>query len=1828
MTEPVAFALEGYSIRDRVRQGREVSVYQAVRSHDGLRLAAKVPNSLHPAPEVIRRLRHEFEILRRLDHPNVCRAHALVPSGSGCVLFSEWYDGRTLARGGDRQPFTTAAFLDAAVQMVEAVAHTHDSGVIHGDLSPSNFVLENDHGRVTLIDFGLATASQNETADAIGAAALGGTLAYISPEQTGRTGHRLDYRSDYYSLGATFYEMLTGRPPFSAPDRMALIHQHLATAPIRPSDVGPDVPGVLSDIVLKLLAKSPDDRYQSSAGLLADLERCRSTVLPGGSIEPFEIAERDHSSVFHVPQRLYGREPEVQALIDAFHRTVDAGAPSMVLVAGEPGVGKTSLVREVQTPIVERSGRFVGAKFDQFRRNVPFATLIEALRDLVRQVLAEPDEVVLHYKDRLVGALGANGQLVIDVIPELERITGPFETTADLAPAESRNRFQQVFRSFIATFAEPEHPLVIHLDDVQWIDSSTLRWVEASMLDRSLGPLMMICTYRDNEVTASHPFAVAIDRLSGEGVAADTIEIAPLPASTVAEIVGDTLWRDTADVAPLAELLHEKTLGNPFFLHQLLDSLHTEGSIQFASESGAWEYDLESIRNAGITDNVVEYMQGRLARFAPASQDVLRIAACIGNTFDLDMLSVAAESTRDDVQRDLAAPLEQGLVVRLGPESDIDLVRYRFQHDRVQQAAYRMWDEQGAQAIRLRIGRRILADCDDAAHDDRLFDLLGHLNVAHELITDRDERTRIATLNVAAAARARMSTAYDPALSFVRSGMMIAPGDVSQRLLFDLALERAECEHLNGDQEAAERYFDEALGAAADENERCEVYERKIHFYTNQAKFQRAYETGLEAAKMLGIWLPPRFIPPLLIWDHLNILRITRGRRPQDLADLPELDDDRLRLALRFMGAVAKAAYQIRPELCVSICARIVLLSLRNGYTPETAIGYLAYGVIFRGGVRGDHTAGDEFGQLVLELVDRFDNEQQRAEVTFVYGYFANSWIRGLKDSEDVFRRAYESGVETGDFFHAGCASSATVQNMLMRGADLDSVLLEADRFAEFVTRVHTTESLGTIRVAQQTVKNLDGLTSGIDTFSDGSFDEAAFAATLPEFGSAHLAHYYFVDKLLTQLLWEQFDEAAVTRRASAGYLKESPGMQHGAEHHFLSGMLDARLADGASRAGKYRYERSIRKAVRLHRKWAADSPETFLHKQYLLQAELERVTGHDLRALRYYDMAIAAAERQGYQHLLALAHELAGRTYLRIGMQDTARYHLATAAERYQQWGARALASELSRRYSSVIGGLVLAERSDQRHISTETSGESLDLETVMKSSQALAGEIQFSTLLPKLMTIARENAGAQRGVLLRAQGGGFTVQAEITSDGNVLLPGEREAAQDGWARSVVNYVARSGEPVVLVDAVNEGQFRDDPYIVSAASRSVLCTPLYYLGELFGLLYLENNLTSGAFTEERIDMLTLLSGQISISIANAELYEQLEAKVRERTAQLEARNQLIRQTFGRYLSDEIVDDLLRAPEGTALSGEKRQVTVIVSDLRGFTPLAEALRPEDVVSLINNYLSAMTDVINSHDGTIIDFVGDSVIAVFGAPFTHDDDAVRAIACAIDMQRAMAAVNETNALAGYPEIGMGVALDTGEVVVGSIGSEKRAKYTVLGSHVNLAARIETYTVQGDVLISPNTRAAAGGVLDIGAEIEIHPKGVAEPILVSYVQGIRGPHAIQLPGDAEALVDVQPPCSVSYADIDGKHVGDLEHTGLIHRLSSSAAEVEASWIPEALSNLKVVFGADRDGERVAYAKVAPGPSGSNRFTVTFTSISDDCRTEIDRILTEHSGRSGAS
>ncbi len=1517
--------IDDYEILETLHESANSLV---LRARDGRGVAAilKVLKKDYPSPIELTRYRQEYEITRSLRGEHVIAAYDLRRHQNTLIMALEDFGGESLARLVQRRRPSMREVLDVATRLVHALGEVHAQHVVHKDVNPSNVVWNPETGRLKLIDFGIATRLSRENPVLRSPEVLEGTLAYMSPEQTGRTSRSMDYRTDYYSLGATLYQLATGSLPFPTEDPVELVHSPIAREVVPAHDVDAAVPVVLSRIIGKLMAKAAEDRYQSAHGILHDLAVCER-ALAGEPAPGFEPGQKDASDRFAVPQKLYGRRREVAAVLETFRRVSD-GRSELLLIAGYSGVGKSALIQEVYEPITERRGYFAAGKFDQLQRNVPFSALVRALRDLVRQLLSESEERLSAWRHRLMEALGANGRVIVDVIPEVELVMGPQEPVPELPSAEAMNRFNLVFSSFIRVFCGGGRPLVLFLDDLQWADSATLELLRLMLTDEATENLLLIGAYRDNEVDALHPLTGAVERLRERGATIGRLQLLPLDLPDLRQLVADTLHRPVAEVERLAELVMAKTRGNPFFVMQFLEMLHREGLVTRAA--GRWEWDVARIEAAGITDNVVDLLVEKLRRLPEATQEALRLAACVGNRFDLETLAIVRRQDPAETYAALLPALEEGLVLPVSgletldpaePLSPLLIRHYRFQHDRVQQSAYALLAAEEEQAIHLEIGRRLLATIGQKRLAERVFDVVDHLDRARALIVDADERRQLCELNLEAGKKAKEATAYAAARQYLRVAQEALPAEAWERcypLAIELHMLLAEVEYLVGDFQESEVLADLVLARACTDLERAAVHAMLIVQYTMRTKFGEAIGAGQTLLRLLGIELPLDDLParaPAM----LGRVAARLGERPiASLYELPDVVDPRVRMAHVALRHLTIAAFLANQALFPVVTALAVELSLEHGNAPESALSYANYGLIL-GAFMGRFREGAEFGELGLRLCEKFHPWAPTATVCLVVGSELVPWVEHVGRSLPVLERGWHVGLEQGDILWGGYLAMYKLSHECFMGKNLEALLMAMPEPLAFVQRTKNQGALNGMLAHRLVLANLVGETRDAGEYAAGGLEEAEFRALCEAHHSQMALCFLHILKAQAQYLHRRPAEALASTRAVDDQLAFIVNHVQLAEHRLYQALallaLFSELPEGERPAALEQVRGNLAQLER----WASFCPANFAHKQLLVAAELARVEG-DPAAIDLYDQAIEAARQSELVQDQALASELAARHWLgrsrkgRIGQM-----YLRDARYAYDLWGARRKVEALEAEFADVLVSTPLAtslagtvpatvtQASTTTTTTTRMSGsERLDLASVLKASQAISGEIALADLLRKMVRIVIENAGAQRGVMLLEQGGAWTIAAEgsVDEDEVSVLQGRPLVGSDALCVSVVQYVINTKATVVLHDATRQGRFTADPYVVARRPKSVLCTPIQHHGRVSAVLYLENNLGEGTFTADRLGVLRVLASQAAISIENAMLYASLEAynqtleqKVEERTRDiLRTQDQLVAQ--------------------------------------------------------------------------------------------------------------------------------------------------------------------------------------------------------------------------------------------------------------------------------------------------------------------------------------------
>jgi PAS domain S-box-containing protein len=1416
----------------------------------------------------IERLEHEYALKGELDADWAARPITLTHHNDRVALVLEDPGGMPVDRLLGR-PLDISHFLRIAIPLAGALRQMHECGLIHKDIKPTNILVDSASGRVWLTGFGIASRLPREHQAPAPPEVIAGTLAYMAPEQTGRMNRSVDSRSDLYALGVTFYEMLTGTLPFTAADPMEWVHCHIARQPVPPDERVAGVPRLLSTIVMMLLAKTAEERYQTAAGVEADLRRCLEEWETTGRIEPFRLGTKDASDRLLIPEKLYGRYREIDTLLASFDRVVANGTLELVLVSGYSGIGKSSVVNELHKVLVPPRGLFASGKFDQYKRDIPYATLGQAFLSLVRSLLSQNEEELGRWRDSLSEALGPNGQLIVNLVPELELVIGKQPPVAELPPQDAQNRFQMVFRRFLAVFARKEHPLALFLDDLQWLDAATLDLLEHLVTHSEVRHLLLIGAYRDNEVGPAHPLLRTLEAVRAVDARVHEIVLAPLELDDVGRLIADALHCKPERARPLAELVQEKTGSNPFFAIQFFIALAEEGLLAFDPVAAAWQWNIDSIRAKSYTDNVVDLMAGKLKRLSSTTQEALKQLACLGNGAEIATLSLVHGETEEAMHRAIWEAVRAGLVFR-------EENTYKFLHDRIQQAAYSLIPDERRADIHSRIGRALLASLAPDELAEHLFDVANQFNRGAARLVDRDEKAQVATINLRAGRKAKASAAFASARAYFAGGMaLLDEGDWASRyeLMFSLWLERAECEFLGGDFDKAEQLIAELLQRAVSKVDQAAVYRLKVQLHIVKSENPQAVDSALTCLHLFGIDIPAH-----PTWEQVRIEYETvwrnLDRRPiESLINLPMTTDPEVQAAMQVLTVLTPPAYFTDlPLYCMHLC-RMVNISMQHGMCSASALGYGWLGTIL-GPVFHRYSESYRFARLACDLVDKHGFIASQAKVHFTMGIVA-LWTQPIATAIDCMRAAFRTAIEMGDLTYACYSIDHNVTNLLVRNDPLDAVWREAEIALDFAREAKYDDAADNIRSQQRFIATMQGRTATFSTFSDAQFDEAAFEAQLTADRTATMVCCYWILKLKARFLSGDYAEAlAAADKARPLITGGAVKVAQLVDYFYYTALTAAALYENASTDEQTRWRKLLTTRMERLREWAENYPPTFGNQHALVSAEIARLERRDADAMRLYEQAIQSAHEHGFVQNEGLAHEAAARFYAARGAQSIARACLRNARYCYRRWGAAGKVRQLEQLHPHLRDAAIPAS-------SITTIGApigQLDIGTVLKAAQAVSGEIELDKLIEMLLRIAVEHAGAERGLLILFPADEPQIAAEATTGHGLVEVTLRQTAVSSaeLPESVLHYVSRTRESVILNGALVPNPFSADEYIRQKHVRSVLCLPLVKQAKLIGVLYLENSLASHVFTPARISVLELLASQAAISLENAGLYKDL----------------------------------------------------------------------------------------------------------------------------------------------------------------------------------------------------------------------------------------------------------------------------------------------------------------------------------------------------------------
>jgi len=1673
--------LIGYTTETTIYDSPRTQVYRAYDQKRDRPVILKILKESHATPYRVAEFKREYGILQTLNAAGIISAYDILFHDNQWVMVAEDFGGKSLSGWLDSEKFSLETFFHIALAMCDILGDVHQANVIHKDLNPANILYDKETQQVKLIDFGISTTLSRENPTFFNPYGLEGMLNYICPEQTGRMNRAIDYRSDFYTLGATFYHMITGRLPFIEDDALALIHAHLTLNPIPPHQIRLEIPSLLSNIILKLMAKNAEDRYQSTYGLRQDLEYCYQLWQSSTADSLFELGQQDVPTQFTPLQKLYGRAPQIEQLLAAFSQS-RMGEGVLALVTGQAGVGKSVLVQEIYKSITAHRGYYISGKFDQLQ-NVPYAALLQALQELLTQILTEPEVNMMQWRAKLSQALGANGQLMVDVLPDLETIIGKQSAVPELPVSEAQNRFKLTLFKFIEIFATSEHPLVMFLDDLQWADGASLALVQALLASTSSQHLLIVAAYRQNEINEIHPLTFALQEIEKGNTPVYKINLQPWLLADVQELLVDALATTAEVVLPLAKSVLQKTNGNPFFLTEFLKTLYHESLLSFDPQGGVWTWDMQAIEKRDVTDNVVTLIIDKLHQLPAETQKIIQTAACMGNKFDLRTLAKVSAQRPFSSAQQLWPAIEEGLLFPL--EDSYKMVstmaigaditdttqiavdetinpQYQFAHDRIQQACYSLLPATERTAIHYQIGQEWLTQSDDESLDADIFSIVNHLNLGQELITEPKTQMQLVDLNQMAGQKAKQATAFAPSFAYWQAAwtylqMYHGGKDAAWTAVyadtFAIHCELLELAFVSGYMDQVPQLTDIMVTRAENIADKARIYNINANYYLALSKRQESIEVGLALLAEIDLHIPaePTFQDVFLMGQEVYAL--WSGKEVASFIDLPMMSDPTALVAMKIVAIVGSSAFGASPEL-YSLCAlHSTKLLLTHGNTPRDAAIYNAYGVNLCSYV-GDIASGYRFGKLALALADKEGDVGVQVLTHGLFNFMVRYWQEPLRATLKPLRDVYQTSLEVGALTTAGLFGYQHTLLTYWSGVSLLELEQEVTDYIASFLQTNQQMYLSGLQMQMEVVQSLLGNTADPIALQGTHYNGEHMLPIHFQMEDMYSVCYYHLHAMILAYLFADYNKAMIHADQVEQFNFALFGTASLQIFHYYDSLV--RLANYATSddEAKAAILTKVEDNQEKLQGWAMHAHMNLQHKHDLVAAEKHYALGEFAQARDLYDVAIDRARANSYLNDVAVANERASIYYNKRGMERNARHYLEDAYIAYRNWGATAKVKQLQQIYPQALRAISQKGKGTGTTLSTRTAtstsstsqvyGNSLDLTSVLKAAQALSSEIVLETLLSKTMQIMLENAGAKQGVLILVIDGQLVIQGYADAVQNVITVLQAEPLNDQVVPlGLLNYIIRTQKPVVLNNAVSEGDFTQDSYIQTHQVQSALGMPLLNQGELVGVVYMENNTMHGAFTADRLEVLKVLSTQAAIAIENATLYTNIQSLN-------VAYERFVPKQFLAFLEKKRIIDV-------ALGDQvQRSMSILFSDVRQFTALSEQMTPAENFQFVNQFLGYMEPAITRYGGVIDKYIGDAIMALY--PAAADD----ALQGAIGMLAQLRQFNAQRSRLNLSPIGIGIGIHTGSLMIGTVGSATRMDSTVIGDAVNIASRIENAT----------------------------------------------------------------------------------------------------------------------------------------------------------------------
>ncbi|PZF72625.1 adenylate/guanylate cyclase domain-containing protein [Taibaiella soli] len=1641
-----------------VHSGAQTTIIKNDEQPSSAATCVKITNSEFPSKEVLSYLENELT-LSAVGCTSVRNALQLTTVENHPALSLEYIAGSSLREYMEPASASITDKISVSLNICNALVDLHRHKILHNNICPEHIILNEQSGNAVFIDLGIAHVLEKKAGrhfDIHLAEKM--SPYYISPENTGRINRNIDLRSDIYCTGLVLYELFTGEKPFELKDKSELIYAHIAKKPVPPALIRTKIPLIISDIIMKMLEKNPEDRYQSASGVLYDLEEYHTRQAEGNETN-FPLGSRDFSSRFILPSKIYGKERERETLLEKFE-TCANGAKDFLLLSGVPGAGKSTLVAGIQKSVIAANGFFVTGKFDQLQHSGPYSGFIQAFREVIDLILTKNDQTKTEWRHRILQYAGESGRVLTDLIPDMENLIGSQPQLPELSAVELQNRFNYILAGFIKAIAYEGHPLVLFIDDIQWADTSSAYLFDLIFNDKDIRYLLVICAYRNNEIDEANSVKQLLARLEDENAPCTEIEMSPLTLAHTEELVKDLFRTGQDDNAAFAQLVYDKTKGNPFYTRRFLQSVYDEGFLFFDDESCKWQWNKADIEQMNVSGNVADLMILALKKYPATTLRILQIASCIGNRFDLNLAATVLATGTLSLQEQLRGPLADEIIIDIGGV-------FMFAHDRIQQTVNSLIPENERQEIHLRIGKALSDQSNESKSVADIFTITNQWNAGIDLVIDEQDKLLAAGLNTEAGKKAKSSAAYNQALGYFDTAITLLGNNWTQQYdrLLQTYEQAAESAFLAAEMERANELVQIIETNARTPIEALKAYEVKIQKLIAGHEYKEAVEFAISILSRFDVRIPLHPHKLAVVMRLLFTTFITGRKSPAFFEKLPQMTDRNKLAAVRLLSVVTSAIVLTYPDLLPLVVFKNIELSMKYGLSPKSPFSFMGIGYIMSVYMQ-QIEKGIAYGKIALSLSRKLRTKELDASLLMTYYVYLAHWTMPLADTIPELEKAFITGAETGDFEFTSYLAHNITYHSFFAGLPLDKLADRSEELNNQIEKYKQEFTITRLKVFRQAIAQFIVKTPQPHILAGEILDENLIRLPESEQNFGYFQNLYLVKTVLA-LYFNKSEEAFDYAVKCEKYQEVVKGSVVYLGFYYYEALAITAGIAGKEETEQKRLQKKLHKNLSLIRQYERYCPQNYAHRRLLIEAEIARLEDRKEDARLLYDKSIRQAVENKMLHDEALAWELAGKFHIQTAIEQIGVFYINNALLAYRRWGASAKIEDLAARYSHL--DIRLPEEPGQTAIARDTD---IDLGTLLKASTALSGELVLSSLLEQLMHLLAENAGAQSGFIMVEKAGHLNVEAELVpATGQISTLQSRSLDEIKTAPlSVINYVIAKRETVLLDNAAESALFRDDPFIVNHAPKSILCMPLIRQGKLQGVIYLANEITIGAFTESRVSFLKLLSTQIAISLENALFYSDMEHRVSERTHELNLEKQKSENLLLNILPGEIAKELKETGEARARRFDN--VSILFTDFKDFTKKSELLTPEELVSILDIYFRHFDSIISKYGIEKIKTIGDAYLCVGGMLYSDAESALNIVKAALEILVFVEQLQQAREAAGLVSFSIRMGIHVGPVVAGIVG-EKKFAYDIWGDAVNTAARMEQASEPGRLNISHDT-----------------------------------------------------------------------------------------------------------------------------------------------------------